>query len=563
MNIGYFKFNNQVINIKKNRNGFSYEKENKTPFTKEEKNLTKNVNKMLTIKKETLKFIKKIKLNKKYNLYYDFTSRNYFWIPEDNRYDESDNRLLNFKYNHQEEVVYDKFNPDLNDNTFYKKIINFANKAIIIFLSSSIALSMNFNSKKIDEYIPVIGMHSIEETITIETIPKEIIINDTEILLSEETQKSVEETITNEIVYIYDFKDIEEAIDKNKNLTEEEKYIIKSTKFIFDENYTYMNMELVIERLQTLKVIYNFDFENPYTQGSYSITDNVIKLRSKTIKGYLQEFIHEYLHSLQISHNSFLMELSNQFFTNEVIMRLYEEKLIEDCYFYDKIENERIANSQEPKIYTESEKMNLLSRNNTFERGYMGYAGIYYILAEILPEHSLREFQFNPTNIEIIIDGLEEADPNKDFLRIFNLIIEITDLRIYNYETCQWEYKEDVTEIYNILNDLCKDINGKYITENPDLMLSYMMDDSYMIDKENNVEDEYKKIKEFIRNYLEEYYILRLPKTYLSNIRNNSILVYKNQETGELYYIEIDENFQNEYLEYINKEKQNLRLKKE
>ena len=555
MDIGYFEFNNHKINIKKTKNGFSYMKENKKPFTEEEKNLLKNVNNMLTINKRKSKFIKKIKLTKIYNLYYDFKSKNYFWIPEDNIYNEIDNKILNIKYNHQEEILYDKLNPNLNDIRFYKKIVNFANKSIVIFLATSIALSMSFPNAKIDEKLP-----EVENTYIVQEQPSETKYE----ITTAETEPIIDET-KDDVIYIYDFKDIEEAIDKNENLTEEEKNIIKRTRFVFDENHMYMDMNLVLERLKTLKVIYDYNFDNPYTQGSYSITDNVIKLRSKTIKGYLQEFIHEYLHSLQISHNSFLMELSNQFFTNEVIMRLYEEQLLEDCYFYDKIENGKIINSEEIKEYTESEKMNLLLRNNTFERGYMGYAGIYYILAELIPEHSLRAFQFNPADIEIIIEGLEEADPNKDFLRIFNLIIEISDIRFYNIETLQWEYKSDVTEVYNLLNELCKDINGKHITENPDLLLSYMMDDSYFIDKEDDVEDEYKIAKEFIRNYLGERYILRLPKTYLSNIRENSLLVYKNQEDGSLYHIEIDEIFQNEYIDYLiqnNNENQNLILEK-
>lgn len=528
MNIGYFNYGSHKINIIKTKTGFIFTKENNKPFNEQEKSLIKIVNNMLTINNKTSKFVKKIKLNKNYNLYYDFKSKNYFWISEDNIYNEIDNKILNFNFNHQEEILYDKNSPNINNQNFYKKLINFANKTIIIFLASTIALSMNFPEKELpNEIVETIAYKTIQ-TIE-ETIPNEI----------EET--IVCETTPNEIIYIYDFKDIENAIDKNPNLSEEEKNIIKSTKFVFDENYMYMDIDLILERLQTLKIEYNHNFDSLYTKGSYSLTDNVIKLRSSKIEGNIQEFIHEYLHVLQRPHNSFLMELSNQFFTNETIIKLYEEKLLDEKYF---------ISSNENKEYTEYEKNKILSINKTFERGYMGYTGIYYMLAEILPEHTLREFQFNPTDIEIIINGLEEVEPNKDFVRIFNLVLEICSIRAYNEETLKWEYKKDITEVYNLLNELCKDIKGTYIIESPELTYNYMIEDSHLINKEENIEKEYELLKDFIKTYTECYYVLRLPKTYLSDIRNNSILVYKEPDSEEIKYLEIDEQFEKEFIEY-------------
>lgn len=564
MNIGYFEFNNQKINIKLTEKGFLFTKENKTEISIEEKMLLKEIKKVLTIKPNSSKFVKRIKLSKPYNLYYDFSSNNYFWLPEDNIYNKEDNKILNFNYNHQEEILYDKNYPNLNDNTFYKKIVNFANKTIIVFLASSIALSMNFPIKSISEDNI---RQSYEETIVYETeIPEETIVYETELPEETITYKTetniVEETVPEQkqITYIYEFKDVEDAINKNPNLTEEERNIIKSTKFIFDENHMYMDMGLVLMRLQTLKIEYDSDFNDIYTQGSYNIGKNIIKLRNKTIKGSLQEFIHEYLHMLQKSSNSVLMELSNQFFTNEVIMRLYEEKLLEDYYFYDNMALKRINNGDDYTQYTEYEKLNLLSRNVVFERGYMGYTGLYYVLVDMLPQEVLREYQFNPGDLAILVNALEKVEPNQNFLKAFDLVFQINELRAYNEDNQSWKYQKDVTELYDLLNSFYKSVKGKSITENPEMLLSYMMDDTSMIDKEKPIEENYEILNEYILSIMPGHRVIRLPKTYLSNIRSNSVLVLKNIEDDKLQYITIDENFKIEYLEFVNSNSYNMSL---
>lgn len=555
MNIGYFEFNNQKINIKQTKSGFLFVKENKTDFSQEEKMLLKEIKNALTIKPSSSKFVKVIKLSKLYNLYYDFSNKTYFWLSEDNIYNEDDNRILNFNYNHQEEILYNKDYPNLNDNTFYKKIINFANKTIIVFLASSIALSMNFPIKNIGQD-SITQSYTYEETLVYETeLPEETIVYETDANVTEETIQEQKQ-----ITYIYEFKDVEDAIDKNPNLTEEEKNIMKSTKFIFDENHMYMDMGLVLMRLQTLKIEYDHDFDDLYTQGSYNIGKNIIKLRNKTIKGSLQEFIHEYLHMLQKSSNSVLMELSNQFFTNEVIMRLYEEKLLEDYYFYDNMALKRINNGDDYTQYTEYEKLNLLSRNIVFERGYMGYTGLYYVLVDMLPQEVLREYQFNPGDLAILVNALEKVEPNQNFLKAFDLVFQINELRAYNEDNQSWKYQKDVTELYDLLNSFYKSVKGKSITENPEMLLSYMMDDTSMIDKEKPIEENYEILNEYIASIMPGHRVIRLPKTYLSNIRSNSVLVLKNIEDDTLQYITIDENFKTEYLEFVDSNSYNMSL---
>ena len=526
MNIGFIEFNNQKIEIQILNGKIQFIKENTKSFNHEEQKLISKIKEEISINKRNSIFIKKVKLSKNYSLYYDKKSKNYFWIPEDNIYNENDNKLLNFKYNHQEEILaYDKIE-NLNSKNFYKKLINFENKTLILFIVSTIALSFNFSSPKVE---------ASEQSL----IPTETVL--------------IEETKSPEIIYVYDYNDIEESINKNPYLSEEEKSIIKSTKFIFDENYMYMNIPLVLSRLETLKIEYSQEYDNRYTAGTYNPIDNIIRLRNKSIKGALQEFIHEYLHVLQTTYNSFLMELSNQFFTNEVIMRLYEEHLIEDYYFYDNMANSKIEKGEDYKSYSGTKKMSLLARNNTFDRGYMGYVSFYYILVELLPQEVIREFQFNPANIEILFTSLEEIEPEHNFLKAFDVILSISELRLYNEEIKSWEYQKDVSKAYYILNDFYLGVKGKNITDEPEVFLNYIMDKTYMSNKFDVVEEEYDKFNEFIRGYTGKYNVIRLPKTYLSNIRKNSILVYKNEynEDSELTYINVDNNFLNEYYEYI------------
>jgi hypothetical protein len=216
-------------------------------------------------------------------------------------------------------------------------------------------------------------------------------------------------------------------------------------------------------------------------------------------------------------------------------------------------------NGKDYTQYSDSEKYNLLCRDSVFERGYMGYAGIYYVLAELLPEEVLRAYQFDPGNLEILVTGLEQIDPNKDFYKAINLLVSIGEIRKYNYETLNWEYARDIGPQYILLNDFYKSVKGENIVDNPELLFFFMIDDSSLIEKENLVGGEYKILNEFARTYNNKFKIMILPKTYLSDIRSNSIIVYKDEQliNSPVSFVPIDDNFENEYDNFRNNYQEN------
>ena len=127
-------------------------------------------------------------------------------------------------------------------------------------------------------------------------------------------------------------------------------------------------------------------------------------------------------------------------------------------------------------------------------------------------------------------------------------MVSIGEIRKYNYETLNWEYASDIGPQYILLNDFYKSVKGENIVDNPELLFFFMIDDSSLIEKENLVGGEYKILNEFARTYNNKFKIMILPKTYLSDIRSNSIIVYKDEQliNSPVSFVPIDDNFENE-----------------
>ena len=191
-------------------------------------------------------------------------------------------------------------------------------------------------------------------------------------------------------------------------------------------------------------------------------------------------------------------------------------------------------------------------KSNVFSSGYNGYIGFYYILAELLPENVIREYQFNTEKIDLIFDAIEQIDSKKDHIRALNIVMEIMELKQYNSETEQWTYKSDVENLYNLLNSLYEDVKGKKITEDMQLFDCYLLDDSIFVNKKGIIYDDLIKYNEFKNNLSNHEYLISIPKTYLTNSNINGLLVYVDREANKIEFIEITENIENEYFEYKN-----------
>ena len=134
----------------------------------------------------------------------------------------------------------------------------------------------------------------------------------------------------------FDYGKIQKAIEDNQNLSNGEKEIINKLKFVFDENYEYMDLDLIIKRLSDLKIEYiEEENENSQVTAAYYINKNVIQIYKATDleNADLTDLVHEILHVFQASNtNRLTLELSNELTTREVLRRLNEEGLIEENY---------------------------------------------------------------------------------------------------------------------------------------------------------------------------------------------------------------------------------------
>lgn len=346
----------------------------------------------------------------------------------------------------------------------------------------------------------------------------------------------------------YDFKEIEKALDDNENLTEEEKNFIKQLKFVFDDNYKYMNINDIIERLSTLKIEYIQDMEeiNSNVRGYYTRSINkIVVLGCNDFESTdINVFVHEFLHVLQNPSKDFTRELSNEFFTREIVRKLYDDKIISE----EKI-NKISGGIGEPKIYG---------------KGYNDYMCLYYTLAELVDEETLRKYQFN-CDIKTLVKGV--SDTNGRIIpqdEIHNFINYLNNSRIYNEKTnmyepsASFEVENIIQECYNSLNYYFVEKYGYNISD--DLRVSILYYDrssnSFFVTASYNPYDsrEDEILEEQCLEYAESLIgenarmvgFLRTvtPRTYLSDDHLNPEFTFN---SPSYITIEIDDKFIHEF----------------
>lgn len=524
--------NNKIIFLKSNKNN-----EVTKNLSNDEITLVKKVYNNLLVTHNKSIYIKDMKVRDNiYKLYIDTNSHNYFWIPTNGQYNEKDNIFLNFNYNHQPEVLYTE-----NDNNqtnkpskFYTKFVKIGSKLISVLVSATLSL----------------------------TILSSCILLGHEILPQTETSShSVSVISETESTREYNYEEIRQAIESNQNIGDEEKELLYKLKFIFDENNQYMDLDTIIERLKTLKI--NYDVNISAGHASYHINKNEISSEAENFSSMKKaDFIHEFLHVLQSSGNPFIGELSTEFFTRETMIRLYKEDLIEKEFFlsqYDKEEYEK----GNLVLNNETDWFKYLSNNNRFASGYNEYVNLYYILAELVPQEALRDYQFNPTNIGVLISALTEIDNSienetdivKTIERGYQLITSINDLRVYSEESGRYFYLNDTSNCCQLLNYYYKEAKGIELNEDPTCCLYLQL--------ENRLENNFNS---YIFDYMSETYSISNPyamtaKTYLSDAQKNPVLVYYNDNKDSEIF-EITDEIKEEYKSYTNNGEITSHLKK-
>lgn len=259
---------------------------------------------------------------------------------------------------------------------------------------------------------------------------------------------------------VYDYENIKSAIDGNSNLSDSEKEFILKTKFYIDENYQYMDIDKIIERLGSLKIKYVAeDCENIEVGGTYSTDDNVITIYNAKCfeETNLSVFMHELLHVLQVCDNNRLtVELTNELATRELLRRMDEQGLIENGSIFE----------------------NGIGKHSNYGTGYDPCMKVEYLLAGLLTQEQIKLYQCL-TNENIIVDALMEIDSECDTqepstyntmygkIRAVELLDEIDKLRYYDEDgNAKIAYTEDrYKSIYNMIDSYYKKKYNKSIEE--------------------------------------------------------------------------------------------------
>ncbi len=510
-------------------------------FSSEEKDIISLVCKSLIISEQDGVFIKKIKLNQEYNLYYDKKNNKYYWKSLSGKDNVLDNIFLNNTYNHISEVLYgDTIENHVNNPKYYKQFIKIRNSLMALVLVSTMSATMLMDAV-LASNIPV----------------SEEVVRESIVQVDEKVQETIQDIVveTEEAVRTYDYNEIKEAIDANPYLEQNVKDILYALKFVFDENHQYMDLDLVIERLKTLKVEYSINMDITIS-GYYNQMSNVISMKTNTLEYDFGTFLHELFHIFQLPSGNFMLELSNQFFTNEVMAILYEDNLIEKRYFYSYYTNMSINNGEDYNSYSPSRIMAELKHSDVFiGDGYSCYLPIYYALAEVVGPEALREYQFNPDNLEILANELIKYDVNTEepykSENAYQLLDYINSIRYYDSVKEKNVYVDNYEEVLPVImgriNYYYKLAKGVSLEDDMDLMY-YVSDATFW----NGLSDDEKILFSVMKNYVKDYYgesslVHILPKTYLSSIRDYSVLVYTDGNDNELYYCEMDEEFASKY----------------
>lgn len=160
----------------------------------------------------------------------------------------------------------------------------------------------------------------------------------------EELVQSLEEDISKQT---YSWEIIADTINSNPYLDDYIKNTLLNLKFIFDEDHEYMDLDLIIERLSSLKVEcykeYSFEIEPdlPRAGGVYHISENKIRyFQANTIEDVQFDVLyHELGHVLQnVKDFSQFMEFNHEQWTRELLCRLRDKDMINinEIYNYDR-----------------------------------------------------------------------------------------------------------------------------------------------------------------------------------------------------------------------------------
>lgn len=556
--IARFNYENKIfcISLSKDRKiKYSYlDDKGETYFDlkKDEIELVTDVFKMLLVDEKNSSYVRDEKINNNaYQIFYDPKTKNYFWKSNTGELDVKDNIFFNMKYNNMPSVVYSykdnfdlwkriesdlgkEYRKEVFDRKRKKFVSILVNAGLSLTFITSIAIMINgynFGINSINEIKPETSIVEVAETQY--TTPAIIEATDEEI-------ESIKEENN------YSWEKIKQAIESNPNLSGEEKAFLYKLQFVFDENHQYMNLDMVIARLETLEIKYiaGYDKESNGSKGLYNSNDNKIKYYyvNSFKEVNINVFLHEFFHVLQGSSSRFLKELSNEVFTREVIRRLHTMGELDE--FNIMIKTDEVYN---------------------YGDGYDDYIFIYYYLAELFSQEDLQRYQFE-CDENYLISSLEiTKDTNLVWWDLIDTIDILNPKYGYGSYFILLTQKEEIKEKFSKFYQL----NGMSLNENAncfanDLSFSTRFSSSdgefLLASLEKSHYMEYDDIMMFHTNIqMKTYFSNTFPETTIHceftgrgiNSKNGNQILKDNGDYNKNYVINVDEEFEIAYSNYM------------
>lgn len=470
---------------------------------------------------------------KSFDIFYDKKLCLHYWyeVKFNKKYESNfkDNCKLNFRYNNIPTVYYNNVKnngkgDNEDKNRFINRIVKFGKKVLFVSVIAGLSFTTLANCSIANE----IGTNAPEYN----------------------NQNSSLKLYTSEIMNQrkYKFDDIKKAIKTNPNLTASEKEFINKLKFVFDENHEYMDLDLIINRLSTLHIEYIKEMnDNVQIVAQYNIKENkIILYNTENFEDVeLSYFVHEVFHVFQsYAINRLSLELTNELTTREVLRRMNEMGFIED--------NKQFLNS--------------LEKYSNYGNGYEPCMRAEYLLANILPKEVIQAYQFGCTD-DILVNALLEIDGKKSSSesneqmeqRAYKLLDCIDDLmEIDENGNTYIDYtNEKYKKIYNQIDYYYKKKNGINMEESLKSDI-FKYDFKYICIDYGTSEESIKAGEKTLLDEIPDemynieykvaydFYKYVLPKTYLSDIYPNPIVILGYPEAME---IEITDELDNKYKE--------------
>lgn len=260
----------------------------------------------------------------------------------------------------------------------------------------------------------------------------------------------------------YSVDEIFENLDKNNNLSEEEKIFIRNTlKPEIEENIKYIDTQKVAKRLKNLKTTFNKKYKYNEEDKTYDLQN--INMYVRKIAGNYNSIFNEINIYEQIDDKNISEDYSKEKFDFSTCdKRIYFHEL---NHLITKNTSTTLINSYATKIGKEKKikwwnlfadptqiidtEIFLESINEMFTLEYLANDEEYeyndemiyaYVLAEILPEDVIREYKFYD-NQSILISGLLDIDNNID--EVYKLFLSINRVIENQYS------KEDLKNIHD------------------------------------------------------------------------------------------------------------------